>query len=323
MTHAATAATAAAPPAALPFEERHHGWLLGGDVRTPAGAVLSWANPAGSGFEYPEAMGLLLSLHAEGLARGDALVGEERLHRDGAALAEQLAARVGADGAVVHGGARYAFDTAIVVTALHRWQLVCPPSQASLVAGAVSRGRSFLLRCLAQRTGQLGAPRDGHWSREFGPHLLKLALALDDPAPVADLVPRFLDECWTPGWFTCHPGTDRFYPHAHAYALEGLAALEARGITVPDAPLRDGLRSLISVADRVPTDVVAQTARLASLCGRIEDTPPLLQTLRSRASAEGGIRYQQGSTDRNSWVTVFGLQALRWARIGADAGWLA
>lgn len=316
------AATAAAPLAALTFEERHHRWLLEGDVRTAEGAVLSWANSARPGFAYAEAMGLLLSLHAEGLARGDAPAGRDRVHQDGACLAQALVAQIGPDGAVIHGGVRYAFDTAIVVAALRRWHRI---RRSPRLAAAIHRGQAFLLACLRQGTGQFGAVRDGHWSREFGPHLLKLALALDDPAPVANLVGPLLDSCWSDDWFSCHGDTERIYPHAHAYALEGLAALRAWGHAVPTGVLERGVASLVAVAEQSPTDVIAQTLRLSSLGPRTDLGPAasLVGLLRSRATDAGGLRYRAGSDDRNSWVTVFGLQALRWQRIGADVQWLA
>jgi len=289
-------------------------WLLSGPVRRPDGGVLSWTAPDGSGFAYAEAEGLLLSLHAEARAREpDVLVGP--LVADGRRLAARLGGALDEVGAIVHGGARYAFDTAIVAAALRRWQAVDPTGPSPEPAAA------FVRSCMEGRVGQEGLDDDGHWSRSFGPHLLKAALALPDEPLMADLADRFASTCWSDGWFTCHDETDHVYPHAHAYALEGLLAMRARGERAGTDRIAPGLESLLRAAasDRLSSDVVAQTVRIALAAGipaldpRVSD---LERQLRGRAAVGGGIRYSRTSAHVNAWATTFAVQARRWIRIG-------
>ncbi len=296
-------------------EVRDLRWLLHGPVRAPDGAVLSWANPAHPGFVYAEAEGLLLSLHAEALARGPE---EPGIRLDGRRLARRLVQGLDDVGAVVHRGARYVFDTAVVVAALRRWRIVEPDGPAFDASTEWLRAR------LRAGVGQEGAASDGHWSRSFGPHLLKAALALPGDPLLADVARRFCATCWDGAWFTCHAATDAVYPHAHAYALEGLAALRAAGVFDASGPLEVGTASLLSAAARdfdLSTDVLAQAVRLALATGRSPHHPQVravLTRMESRAAADGGLRYSPGSRDVNTWATVFGVQARRWTRLGAS-----
>jgi hypothetical protein len=305
-----------APPDVRPrrdAEVRDLRWLIHGPVRRADGGVLSWHNPAHPGFVYAEAEGLLLSLHAETLARGPEDPG---VRLDGRRLAHRLASGLDDAGAVVHRGVRYAFDTAIAVAALRRWRQIEPHGPA------YARSAAWLRDRLAAGVGQEGAPLDGHWSRAFGPHLLKASLALPSDPLLAGLAERFVATCWDGAWFTCHARTDEVYPHAHAYALEGLLALRAAGRPVAPEVLARGTASLLRAAarmDDLSSDVLAQAARLAIATGRSPSDPDLLVTLarlESRAAADGGVRYASDSDDLNAWATVFAVQARRWARIG-------
>lgn len=298
------------PP--LDAEVRDVSWLLRGPVRRPDGGVLSWVAGRRPGFVYAEAEGLLLSLHAEALARGPE---EQVVRRDGRILARRLVESLDGVGAVVHRGARYVFDTAIVVAALRRWRHV----DSTGPSPEVSAG--WLTDRLADGVAQEGAPRDGHWSRSFGPHLLKAALAVPEEPLLAELAERFCATCWDGAWFTCHADTDAVYAHAHAYALEGLLALRAAGVPVGSECLAVGTASLLAAAarDDLSTDVLAQTVRLALATG----WPPhhravldVLGRLEARAALGGGLRYAPGSDDVNAWATIFGVQARRWLRIG-------
>lgn len=306
---------ATADPRLVP-ELEDLGWLLGGPARLPDGGLLSWAGPDRTGFQYTEAEGLLLSLHAEARAREPGvLIGP--LQADGSRLATRLAAALDPDGAVVQEGARYAFDTAIVAAALLRWQAVEPDAPGPEAAA------SFVLSCLERGIGQEGRDDDGHWSRTFGPHLLKAALALPDEPLLEELADHFATACWEGGWFTCHDATDDIYPHAHAYALEGLLTLRARGVTAGTHRLGPGLESLLRAAssDRLSSDVVAQTIRICLAMGIPAGDPrvaDLERQLRGRAAVGGGIRYSRTSADVNAWATTFAVQARRWIRIGAS-----
>lgn len=302
-------------------EPEHLSWLLEGPAREPDGGVRSWANPSRPGFLYLEAAGLLLSLHAEALGRE----ADETVRADGDAIARWLLGRLQA-GVVIHRQTRYAFDTAIVVAALDRWGRVAGASDG--LQEAVTRGRSFLASCLRRGHGQTGAPDDGHWSRAFGPHLLKLAVALNDDALLDAARHRLVSTCWDGRRFRIHDRSDSWYPHAHAYALEGLLAMRARGVSIDLsvvdaglATLRDALRD-----SDTPTDVAAQLVRLGLLRGwqpEDEGLTTAWERLRERRHPGGGLVYRAGSSDVNTWATIFTVQALRWSRIGADPAWLA
>jgi hypothetical protein len=306
-------------------EQQHLSWLIAGGAREPGGGVRSWANPSRPGFLYLEAGGLLLSLHAEALGRGD-VVDPERVRADGVAVARWLLSRLDR-GVVVHREARYAFDTAIVVAALDRWRTVSGDPAVGLEA-AIDSGRGFLMNCLRTRQGQTGTADDGHWSRAFGPHLLKLAVALDDTDLLDDARTQLVRTCWDGRRFLLHARSDSWYPHAHAYALEGLLAMRARGQTIDLSMVDTGLatlRNAVQDAD-TPTDVAAQLIRLGLLRGWSAEDEGLSVAwarLRERARTGGGLVYRAGSSDVNTWTTIFTVQALRWSRIGADPAWLA
>ncbi len=285
-------------------------WLLDGPVRLPDGGVRSWVGDRS--FDYAEAAGLLLSLHAETKTREDGVVAD-LVREDGRRLAGRLAAGLDDDGAVLHRGGRYAFDTAIVSAALRRWG----------ASAAATRSASFVRSCLERALGQEGLDDDGHWSRTFGPHLLKAALALPGDPLLAELAERFAETCWEGGWFTCHEATDHVYPHAHAYALEGLVALRAQGLPAATRRLAPGLDALLRAAssDRLSSDVLAQTLRLALALGLPGGDPRVVdleRKLRARAATGGGVRYSRTSADVNAWTTVFAVQARRWMRLGAS-----
>ncbi|MCO4772063.1 MAG: hypothetical protein KDA24_18670 [Deltaproteobacteria bacterium] len=310
------------PQRAAQSEAHHVAWLTDGPTRDDDGGVWSWANAGGRGFPYLEAAGLLLSLHCEALVREGP---DPAIHADGARIVQWILPRL--DGGVVeHKGARYAFDTAIVVASLDRW-VAASDDDSLAVRGAVAGGRRFLATCVEQQVGQRGHPKDGHWSREFGPHLLKLAVAMEHPC-LDGLANHFLRTCWDGERFHIHADSQSWYAHAHAYALEGLLALRARGhsidMSVVDAGL-DTLRRTVSESG-TSTDVAAQLIRLGLLRGWSAEDEGLngaWERVASRARVDGGVLYRDDSPDVNTWATVFTVQAHRWSRIGADPSWLA
>lgn len=302
-------------------ETTHLTWLTDGPARDDVGGVRSWASPSGQGFPYLEAAGLLLSLHAESLARqGDSAT----VRADGTRIVEWILPQLDA-GVVEHKGARYAFDTAIVVAALDRWTVATGPSLR--LTAAVAGGRRFLRSCLANRVGQQGRPDDGHWSRSFGPHLLKLALALDDPM-VDGIADEFVHTCWDGERFRTHANSTSWYAHAHAYALEGLLALRQRGHAVDMSVVDAGLGALGRAVQETSTatDVAAQLVRLGLLRGWAPEDEGLQgawERIAGRTREGGGMLYRDDTEDVNTWATVFTVQAQRWSRIGADPAWLA
>ncbi len=320
MTSAASRTSSGDP--GLLDEAPHVSWLVEGPARDEHGGVWSWTDGQTRGFPYLEAAGLLLSLHAEALGRG---VGSPRIEADARRIAGWILPRLDR-GVVAHKGARYAFDTAIVVAGLDRWSRVASDPDPT-VELAVAGGRRFLRSCLAEQIGQRGKDDDGHWSRAFGPHLLKLVVALDDPS-FGDLGAYFLETCWDGDHFRTHAASLSWYAHAHAYALEGFLALRAKGYSVDMSVVDAGLDSLRRVVRETATstDVAAQLVRLGLLRGWSRDDEGLQgawELIAGRTCDSGGVLYLDDVDHQNTWVTVFTAQAKRWSRLGPDPFWLA
>jgi hypothetical protein len=303
-------------------EASHVEWLLNGPVRDTLGGVWSWANPWGRGFPYLEAAGLLLSLHCESLARDE---DSPRVRHDCERIVSWIVPRL-RGGVVAHRGGDYAFDTAIVIAGLDRWSRVSD-TRSLAVRAAIAGGRTFLRSCLSDSVGQRGREDDGHWSRSFGPHLLKLGLAVEDPA-LQSLADQFVDTCWDGEHFRVHANSSSWYAHAHAYALEGLLALHAQGYAIDMSVVDAGLDTLRRAVRETgtSTDVAAQLVRIGLLRGWASEDDGLhgaWERIASRTQESGGVLYRDDSEDVNTWATIFMVQARRWSRIGADITWLA
>ena len=320
-------------------------WLRSSALIGSNGAVRSWLNPAKPGYDYPEAGGLWLS----------AMLSERApLHSD-PGLAP-LARRVGdwvvqqveGDGAVSRYGRRYTFDAAMVLRGLS------DARDAGLVLHgsdeAVARSTDFVLKSVMARRASF-PPAFGddvqRWSENFGPHLLKLALAL--PAAVlADtqvrqqiLAPAFSDlqALERDGRFPVHSGSDQTYLHAHCYAVEGLlrigpmlsgvagdASNAARRAATWLASVQRDDGALHAWADSLRTwgplraDATAQAVRIwATLGGYDVQIGRALSFLATLQAPDGGIRYEPGCDDVNSWVTLFTMQAATFAGVASGA----
>ena len=142
-------------------------WLCGAAVAADGG-VVSWSNPAHPGYRSPEAAGFLLAL----------LAGEGARHQ---ALRERIAGALSRDATPAGGFGRgeheYAFDTAVVLSAL----LAHERAGGRLPDASLPRRLlQFIAECLAARRAtrwpEQGPP--GRWSLSYGCHLLKVAPAL-------------------------------------------------------------------------------------------------------------------------------------------------
>jgi hypothetical protein len=63
------------------------------------------------------------------------------------------------------------------------------------------------------------------------------------------------------------------------------------------------------------SDATAQAIRLWSLAGPEIYAPQITRAvcfLRDMQAPSGGLRYQEGSEDINTWATLFGAQAVDW-----------
>ncbi len=295
-------------------------WLL----RAPlgeGGAVLSWVNPARPGYAYPEAAGLWLRF----AARAGADVA------DVARVRERLRADV-VDGRVGRGGVAYVFDTAVALGGLIQTGAVSAVERAMFEA---------VLDDIAARRPCVGAPGGDRWSTRWTGHMLKVIPVLRRygertgdaraeaaaHALLAGLHPRVGVEPFDGG---------DFYTHAFCYALEGLLAAGAWGLADVAVVLRDGADTLARMqrgdgalsafrsGGPARADATAQAARLwlavdrARYAGAIGRAFAALDAL---DAGDGGLRYEEGSGDVNTWATVFAVQADAWCVPGAlDVG---
>lgn len=297
-------------------------WLL----RAPlgdGGVVLSWVNPARPGYAYPEAAGLWLRFAAgEGADAGDVARVRERLRGDCAG------------GRAGRGGVAYAFDTAVALGGLIETGAV----------GAVERAMfEALVEDIAARRPCHGAPGGDRWSARWTGHMLKVIPVLrrygerTGDARAEAAARALLDRL--------HPrvGVEPFdggdpYTHALCYALEGLLAAGAWGLADVAVALREGADALAAMqrADgalsafrsggTARSDATAQAARLwlavdrARYAGAIGRAFDALDAL---GAPGGGLRYEEGSADVNTWAAVFAVQAEAWRVPGAvDVGGL-
>jgi len=306
-------------------ESTHLDWLVRGPIRRD-GLVRAWCRGGEPSHPSLQTTGALLSHHVELLRRDtvDAALRHE-VTADAAILARALATGLDDEGVVVQRGVRYAFDTAIVAAALDRLRGFEPRLDVRTDAQRAG-APSFLKRCLLEGRGQEGAAvgvTDARWSLSFAPHLLKLSIALDGPA-LRPLLSRMIAGYWRGGWFRAAPGREAPHPHAHAYALEGLALMYDRDMPVPAAVIDEGFASLLQIVEdpRTTTDVLAQTLRLALIDrrGRSERTVErLVRRVRERAHPDGGFRYTAAAdADRTAEATIVALQALRWLRLDGE-----
>jgi len=271
------------------------------------GEVLSWVNPEHPGYAYPEAAGLLVRwLALRGLPVPGAVVENLR------ALVE--AESVGRDGFV------YAFDTAVVLTALEALDAEEDPRW--------THARARLAQ--APVVWPALAP---HWSTLPGPHLLKAAVGVAARArrgwdtPMLESLSAIDVQQETDGRIVTppHPST---YAHAHAYATEGLLALRCLGLPPPAsidgavgflAALQRDDGGLPAWSDGGPSraDATAQAIRLFVLHDREGLAEPIargLGFLESLSDEHAVVRYEPGAGDRNTWCTLFAAQARAWAR---------
>ena len=304
------------------------------------GHVLSWVNPARPGYRYPEAGGLLLTL----LAAEESFPSAKRV-----LVADRLVR--GLSHPVGRGGIGYAFDSAMVLSGLLAHMRAGGTLPATSDPGASQPTDdlyAYVADCIARRSA-LGAGdaapegADGRWSTSWGCHLLKMTHALrahggrGRPVSADVLIEQLLESLlplWRAGRFVIHESSDESYLHATCYALEGLLAipevertsehLQAGAEWLASLQRSDG--ALPAWHDGVrargpwPTDVVAQSVRLWAAVDADLFSLEIargLDRLAALQTAEGGLRYLEGSEDVNSWATTFAVQAVTWARQGA------
>lgn len=301
-------------------------WLRRAPLK-PDGAVLSWVNPRNPGYPYPEAAGFLLELLAQDGIRTAAL--RER-------IAGRLALDVSPRGGCGREGVEYLFDTAVVLTGL----LAHERAGGRLPVRLKERLFGFLASAVRlRRATSTSISRDGHWSASYGCHLLRILTCLeacrqdgfgDDCDGLASRLLEDLLPLFRGGRFRIHAHSTRTYLHAHCYALEGLLGQTKRNGSTLRAGILEGAEWLVRVqrpCGGLPawhdgrrawgccrTDATAQAVRLWTELDRQAFAKPIargLALLTRMQHPSGGLRYQSGSADLNTWATVFTVHAAR------------
>jgi hypothetical protein len=315
-------------------------WLVSPAVVDPEGRVMSWSNPRHPGYPYPEIAGYLLSLLA--------LEGDSTLDiRD--RIARRLVSDVSPAGGVGRGGADYVFDAAMALAGLiaHESAGGALPDDRS-----IDRLFEFVATNLTARRAGRGLPTadPNHWSVSYGCHLLKVVIALcayDERRPTSStsaLIDRLVSELtglYDNGRFRANANSLLTYLHSCCYAVEGLLGLQGRGHGDHRELIRGsarwlaetqtsegGLRAFHDGRDSfgtLHTDATAQAIRIWSLVDAAiyrDQIDRGLRFLTDMTTPVGGLRYEPGSDDVNTWATIFGYQAVRFSDEGGSWQWI-
>ncbi len=300
-------------------------WLTGPRVVTASGRVQSWHNAGHPGFPYVEAAALWLSWAAW---RQELLL-ETPPAQQVERVARTLRAELAPSGAVGRDGSAYLFDTCLVLHALVR---------AERAAGQRATQRLRLdgvQRFLDLDQPVLPAPAEQpRWSRRWGGHLVRAAALLYQAGewlehPQACELARRIRARAQLG----APSRPR-YVHALAYRIEGELLFTALGEPPADTDpmaMADELAVLQRPDGLFPAwsddrggprcDASAQAVRIWSALSPQRYAASIQRALAglSRQQApDGGMLYEPGGHDQNTWTTIFTDQALAWAVGGAD-----
>jgi hypothetical protein len=314
-------------------------WLCSSEVVKANGAVVSWSNPDHPGYDYPEAAGLWLSAFPWLCSLSD--VGQvEDLRHKAYQVAENLVGAMHPSGGVGRGEHVYVFDSAVALSGLlryveqeHQWAGITP---ASLDLGTDGLNRYIVSR-LEKSIGAepLAEEDEDRWSLRFGPHLLKTILGLflyarRNESGLPQLACEGLSKL-SQSLSGILSSSSPIYVHALCYALEGLWLRKLVLGEKIDEHLQMGLDILAEVqqdSGGIPayihddlalgpcrSDATAQAIRLWTLAGSEVYVPQITRAvcfLRDMQAPSGGLRYQEGSDDINTWATIFAAQAVDW-----------
>lgn len=297
-------------------------WLRAPSVVREDGAVLSWVNDAHPGYPYPEIAGLWLSA----LADADDIAARALRPR----VSRWLRAQIGAEGGVGRAGVTYLFDSAVAAVGLRA------------VDGADALPltlRGFLARAVGDEAACAPPAAAPRWSESFGPHQIKCVIALrasglEAPPSLLRLRERVVYS-GEGARFTVEPGSPQSYLHAHLYALEGLIALAEEGDRDARHAAQEGARWTAAAQDPsgglrawhdgarasgpLRADATAQAVRVWAWADRARYAERIARALGFLAALQhpsGGLRYEPGSEDVNTWATVFARQAAAWSARG-------
>jgi len=304
-------------------------WLFYGPPRLPSGAYLSWVDRDNTGFVYPEAAALAIRT-ASWWKRA---TGDEAPLLQLIPTLQFLEQSVDHEGIVWHNSTAYLFDSVLVLAAFGE---AAGQGMTGAYLNRMERMRETAIGMVARRAAASGST-SARWSVMFGPHLLKaIALLMRYGGPAAGqmhedeetlvlAIHHLLSFQDDDGAFRCTEGNGgrNVYLHAHCYALEGLACLEALGRPEVGEPLRKGVAYLASQqrsdggfphwgdGRKTACDASAQAGRLFLIVEPERHKHRLdgIRTMLAGCIAKGaGVKYAPDVSHENSWCTAFTLQ---------------
>ena len=269
---------------------------------------------------------------------------DRQLERRSHAIAQRLQKLVPLSGGLGKQGKIYVFDNCMAISGL----LAYKKHLGGYVDDRVlSRMADFVVKLLERR--QIYLPENGeelkpqaHWSNIFGASMLKNTIALSGLAEetrdsaysqlASEIAEEVVDSCFERGYFRSFPKTNSVYTHAHCYALEGLLHLQTRGNRRFQNIIEAGVEQLkiwqnddgslynwYNDTSRTRLKVADATSQAIRLWLAI--SPELYQDNIQRGwqflakiqSPQTGLHYHSDSKDRNSWASIFALQAMDWS----------
>jgi hypothetical protein len=337
-------------PVLLREAATHLGWLLGGNVRRPDGLLAAWVDGSAPAFPYEEATGYLLTL----LCALYRVTGDLRLAVDARRTARGLL-NVAAQRAGFGRDRRvFLFDTAVCLRAFAAFRSTFPDAvqeaEFAPLQPAEQRWTQSAARLIATRAASLPCNAEEtrtRWSARFNAHHLKAIhhlmprLEASERATAVAAAREIVQTRCRDGLF--HVGDDGapVYLHAACYAAEGLLGLRADG-ALPESPGSEAvgmrLAALQTPEGGMPAwapsagppvlagDATAQTVRLWQCLDPHGFARPIargLEFLRAHSHPDGGVYYATDRRHRNSWATIFAIQALIWQDGAAQPEWLA
>lgn len=318
--------------------QRAIAWLGGPAVVEPTGHVLSWHNPRHPGYRYPEAAGVLLSL----ASCTPGVLSDQSAH----CVAQRLLATA-QDDRVGRDDVRYVFDEGVVLAALLRDAR--GPRRRCTDSSVLQPLYERFVDRLARRDAATPTPAV-RWSTRWSVHQLKAAVTIGEWSDVTEherkLLTSMLDQASArrdAGRFLTASNRNDTYVHAHCYAVEGALRMAAPDLVASST--RDRAQHIASagaawlariqradgglpswhngVVGRGPVaaDATAQAIRIWSALDQAAYASAIdraLTCLAALTTADGAVRYHGDSDDKNTWCTVFAVQAHHWAHGHSD-----
>jgi len=329
------------------FYEEIVNWLIESDISNEQGAVYSWTNPEKPGYIYSEIIGYYIKFFAYLYKKTN----NEIYLKQAVKSADYLSNNLEQSGGVARGNVNYVFDSAICISGLIALNKITELNQNH--KDALKKLTDFVYNSLKNKQVAFENKKElidlDKWSLSYGSLLLKNCIALYELYELYEdikykqLAEQIADEliktAFKQDHFTINSQRDFVYTHPHCYATEGLLFLTTKGYDFeeiirksadwlannqnPDGSLYNWYSAEKELEKQ--GDATSQAVRIwccvnkAKYTENIKKATSFLKTLQSK---QGGLIYNQGSKDINSWVSIFTVQALLWQINEPEREWI-